>query len=201
LLIAESNLLVLEKIIKRRACIIRPLTALTRRLFLHHYADGKKPAVVAFVLGRNARGNRLVALEAARRIKVFALLAGMQSESAFRTLSYGIGEILQQRPAFSTPRDGARSRHVDGPRSESIFLLDRRGLLKFFFRSPAGTGILVSTLPILAIVGQKRLREAPSFSAFGDSGTSVCLVIVFKTAWSNLVAGITLQEAWRARTR
>ena len=96
---------------------------------------------------------------------MFALFAGVQIESAFRTLSDGIGEILQQRSAFGAAGDGARARHVDRARSKGVFFFrSGRRLLEFFFRPAAG--ILVSTLPILAI-GQKCLLENASLSAFG----------------------------------
>ena len=88
---------------------------------------------------------------------MFALLAGMEIESALRALAHGIGEILQQRSAFGAARDRACARHVNGTRSESVFFFwSGRRLIEFFFRSRAR--ILVSALPILA-VGQKCLLK------------------------------------------
>src|ERR1019366_1963301 len=117
---------------------------------------GIERAVVALVFGRDSGGNRLIAFEAARWIKVFALFAGVQSEAALRALPDRVGEILQQRAAFRTARDGPRSRHVDRARPEGVFFFWGRWLLELFYRSR--TGILVSALPILG-VGQKAPPE------------------------------------------
>src|SRR5258706_2166330 len=144
---------VFKKIIKRRARIIRALTALARSFFFHHHADGIKRALVAFVFGRDSGGNWLIAFEAARRVKMFALFAGVEVESAFWALPDRIGGSLQQRAAFRTPGNGSCSGHVHRTRSEGVFSFRlRRGLLELFFWS--ATGILVSALAIFA-VGQE----------------------------------------------
>jgi hypothetical protein len=83
---------------------------------------------------------------------VLALFAGVQSEGTLRALPDRVGEILQQRAAFRTARDGPRSRHVDRARPEGVLFFRGRWLIELFLRSR--TGILVSALPILA-VGQK----------------------------------------------
>ena len=101
------------------------------------------------VLGRNSGRNRLVAFEAAGWIEVFTLLAGVQVEAALRALADGIGEILEQGATFGAAGDGARSRHVDGPRPERILSFRGRRFVELLFRSPAG--ILVSVLPVLTI--------------------------------------------------
>ena len=168
--------LVLEQIIKRRARVIRTLTAFAGCFFFDHHADGIERAVVALVLGRDSGGNRLIAFEAAGRVEVFALFAGVQVEPALRALPDRSREILQQRSAFRAAGNGARSRHVDRARPERILFSRSRWLLELFFRS--GTGILVSALPILA-VGQKRLLKNALFSAFGAFGTRVSLVQSF----------------------
>jgi hypothetical protein len=86
--------LVFEQIIKRRAGVVRALTAFAGCFFLDHYSDGIKRAVVELVFGRDSGGNRLVTLKAAGGIEVFALFAGVQSETALWALSDGIGKIL-----------------------------------------------------------------------------------------------------------
>ncbi len=176
----DTRFSVFEQIIKRGARIIRTLAAFARGLFFYHHSDGIDRAVVLLILGRDSRGDGLIAFEAAGGIEMFALFAGVEIESALRTLADGIGEILQQRSAFRAARDGARARHVDRPRSKGVFFFrSGRRLLEFFFRSPAG--VLVSTLPILAI-GQKCLLKnafiVPLWSAahkrfFGGCSASV----------------------------
>jgi hypothetical protein len=86
---------VFEKIIKRRARIIRTLTGFAGRFFFYHHSDGIERTVVAFVFGRDSGGDWLIAFEAAGWIEVFALFAGVQVETAFRALSDWIREILQ----------------------------------------------------------------------------------------------------------
>jgi hypothetical protein len=109
---------------------------------------------------------------------VFALLAGVEVESALRALSDWIGQILQQRAAFGAAGDGARPGHVHGPRAECVLFFWSGWLVEFFFRSRAR--ILVSALPIFAI-GQKAPPEDVSFSAFGAGGTRGSLVRTRRT--------------------
>jgi hypothetical protein len=85
---------VFEKIVKRGARIVRALTAFAGCFFFDHHPDGIKRAVVALVFGRDSGGDWLSAFEAAGRVKVFALFAGVQIEAAFRALPDRIGEIL-----------------------------------------------------------------------------------------------------------
>ena len=164
---------VFEKIVERRARIVRTLTAFAGCFFFDHHADGIKRAVVALVFGRDSDGDWLIAFEAARRVKVFALFAGMKVESAFRALPDWIGEILQQCATFRAAGDGPRSRHVHRTRSECVFFFWRRRLLELFFRS--ATGILISALPVFA-VGQEGPPAERSFSAFGSPGTRGSLI-------------------------
>jgi len=171
---------VFEEIVKRCASVIGTLRAFAGCLFFYHYADGIECAVVALVFGRDSGGNRLIAFEAARGIKVFALFTGVQSETALRALPDRVHEILQQRTAFRATRDRARSRHVDRARSEGIFFFRGGWLLEFSFGS--GTGILVSALAILA-VGQKGPPEDAPFSAFGGFGTRISLVAPVRPRW------------------
>src|ERR1700687_6134517 len=146
--------LILKQIVKRRARVIRTLTAFDRRFLFDHHAYGIERAVVALIFGRDSGGNRLIAFEAAGRIEVFALFAGMEVEPALRTLPDGIREILQQRATFSAAGDGPGSWHVDRPRPERILSFGGRRLLRISLSFRSRAGILVSALPILA-VGQK----------------------------------------------
>jgi hypothetical protein len=83
---------------------------------------------------------------------MFALFAGVQVESAFWTLPYGIGEILQKRATFRAAGDGSHPRHVHGARSEGIFFFWSRGFIELFFLvSVFAAGVLVSALAILGI--------------------------------------------------
>jgi hypothetical protein len=150
--------LVFEQIVKRRACIIGTRTTLARRFLFQHHTHGIKGAVVALVFGRDSGGNRLIAFEAAGRVEVFALFAGVKVEPALRTLPERVREILQQRAAFGAAGDGPGSWHVDGPRPERILFFRGRRLpgLSLPFRSRAG--ILVAVLPVLA-VGHKMPPE------------------------------------------
>src|ERR1700687_3300346 len=150
--------LILKQIVKRRARVIRTLTAFDRRFLFDHHAYGIERAVVALIFGRDSGGNRLIAFEAAGRIEVFALFAGMEVEPALRTLPDGIREILQQRATFSAAGDGPGSWHVDRPRPERILSFGGRRLLRISLSFRSRAGILVSALPILA-VGQKTPPE------------------------------------------
>ncbi len=168
------RVLVFEQIVEGGAGVVWALTAFAGGFFFDHHTDRIEGAVVAFVFGRDAGGDGLIALEAAGGIEVFALFAGMEIESALGALAEGIGEILQERAALGAARDSARTGHVDGARTESILALrslSSRLLTGFFFGAAAG--ILVSALAIFA-VGQKRLLQNDSFCAFGGRGTRGC---------------------------
>ena len=141
--------LVFEQIIKRRAGIVRALTAFAGCFFLDHYTDGIKRAVIELVFGRDSGWNRLVAFKAAGWIEVFTLFAGVQSETALWALSDGIGEILEQRTTLRTTRHGSSSRHVKRTRSKGVFFPGCRRLLEFFLTAP--TRILIAALSILRV--------------------------------------------------
>src|SRR5208282_1022421 len=169
---------VFEQIVEGGAGVVWPLSGFARGFFFDHDADGIKLAVVALVFGRDAGGDGLIAFEAAGGIEVLTLFAGVQIEAALGTLAEGSGQILKQGAALGTAGDGARSRHVDGARAESIFSLRTwtwgRWLVEFFFWACAG--ILISVLAILT-VGQKRppgecyrVRSLSAFEGFGHKG-------------------------------
>lgn len=140
---------VLKQVVKRRARVIWALAAFAGCFLFDHHAYGIQRAIVALVFGRNPGRDRLIAFEAARRIEMFALFAGMKIEPALRTLPGRGREIRQQRAAFRAARDGPRSRHVDGTRPERVLSFWRRGLLRLFFR--ATTGILIPVLPVFSV--------------------------------------------------
>src|SRR5579862_8143930 len=81
----EEDLL-LEKIVKRRARVGRFGAYRSRRLFFRGDPDRVKRAGVLHILARDPLRNGLHAFEAARRIEVRALLAGVQLKPALRTL-------------------------------------------------------------------------------------------------------------------
>src|ERR1035438_904630 len=148
------RLSIFKQTVKRGARVVWTLTGFAGCFFFDHYADRVQRAVVAFVFGRDSRGDRLIAFEAARRVEVFALFAGMQGETALGTLADRVGEILEQSSALGAAGDGAGSGHVEGARSESVLALGRRRFFEFFFCAAPRAGILVTALPILG-VGQK----------------------------------------------
>ena len=166
--------LVLEQIIKRRARVIRTLTAFAGCFFFDHHADGIERAVVAFVFGRDSGGNRLIAFEAAGRVEVFALFAGVQVEPALRALPDRSREILQQRSAFRA----AETVRVPGMligRGPNVFsFLGAEGFSKSFFGPLPAPESWYPRCRYLRS-DKKRLLKNALFSAFGARGTRVSL--------------------------
>src|SRR6266404_4440294 len=78
--------LLLEQILKRLPRIVGASHAFARRLFLERNAHGIKRAIVLFVFRRYPLLDWLVAFETAGRVEMLTLFAGVQVESAFRTL-------------------------------------------------------------------------------------------------------------------
>jgi hypothetical protein len=78
---------IFEQIIEGGARVVWTLAAFARRLLLDHDSNRIERTVISFVLRRNAGGNWLVAFEAARRIKMLALFAGVEREATLRTLA------------------------------------------------------------------------------------------------------------------
>lgn len=118
--------LLLEQVFKRLARVARLSGGWGGGLLLYHHAHRVERAVIALILGRNSLGNRLCALEAAGRIEGGALLAGVQLETALRTHPRRIAGCLQHGAALGAARDGARTRHLDGPGTERrVALADR----------------------------------------------------------------------------
>ena len=77
----------LEQILKRRPRIVGPGAGRGPSLFLARHPNLEQFAVIARIFLRDALLYRLHALEPAPRIEIGALLAGMQLESALRTLA------------------------------------------------------------------------------------------------------------------
>ncbi len=100
-----------------------------RRIFFDRGAEFVEPAIVPLVLARNAFGNGLHAFKPRARIEIRALLAGMQVESALRTLSFRIETRLQHGATIRTSRARDRADHARRPRSDLI-------LSRMAFRRP-----------------------------------------------------------------
>jgi len=119
---ADAGLkLFLEEIFKRLPRILRLHGRRCRGLFLHPYANRVERAVVPFVFSRDPFCNRLCALKTARGVEVSALAAGMKFASALWAPLVRIDRTGQQGAALGAARDCARSRHLQGPRAESVF--------------------------------------------------------------------------------
>ena len=92
-----------------------------RGLFFPRYADFIRRTLVGGVLARHAFFDRLHAFEAAARVEIHALLAGMQFESTLGAFAIG-RDCLQHGPALRTTRHLPRARHVHRPRAERQIL-------------------------------------------------------------------------------
>src|SRR6202165_4446353 len=82
-----------------------------RRIFFNRRAKFVEPAIVPLILARDAFRDRLHAFKSRGRIKIGALLAGMQLESALRALAFRIETRLQNGPAIRASR--ARDRRSE----------------------------------------------------------------------------------------
>ena len=132
------------------------------RFFFGSDANRVERALVFYVLARNPFGNRLHAFEAAGRIKVQALFAGMQLEAAFGTFFGNFGDRRQHRPTLGTPGNRALAGHLQGPGTKGVFLCRTvsgpfAGSLRPF------TAILVSVLSVLPF-GQRLTPLAGTLS-------------------------------------
>jgi hypothetical protein len=116
----KLSFLLLEQILERLAGVARARNVLGgngrarlgsrgRGIFFDRRAKFVKPAIVSLILAGNAFGNGLHAFKSRGRIKVRALFAGVELESAFRTFAFRIEPLLQNSTAIraSRPRDGA----------------------------------------------------------------------------------------------
>ena len=90
-----------EQVLERRAGIVRFQTRGRRGLLLTRHPDLVQRAIVPRILLRDPLFDRLHAFKAATGIKVGALLARVQLESAFWTLALArTGRALQHGPAL-----------------------------------------------------------------------------------------------------
>ena len=124
-LLSTGSNLFLEEILKCLPRIAGPLAGRSGGFFFVGYANFIKRTIIARVFFRDAILNRLHAFKPGSRIKVHALFAGVQFESAFWALP-AARHPLQHRPTLGAPGDGASSRHVDWPRSECVVSFRRR---------------------------------------------------------------------------
>jgi hypothetical protein len=149
--LARSASSILEEIIEGLASVIRLRRQPCRCLLLHAHADGIKSTVVARVFFGDPLWNRLHAFKAARRIKVGALLAGVQLKGALRTLAERLGKHGQQRAALRAARNRMRAWHLHGSRTERVvFILATWCRLLGRLLARLAT-ILISVLPVLTV--------------------------------------------------
>src|SRR3977135_2288692 len=113
-----------------------------------------EPAIVALVLAGDAFRNRLHAFKPRGRIKISALLAGVQLESALRALSFRIESRLQNGAAIGTSRASDRADHARCSRSDLFLTGMAFGRPFLFFLGLLGTH--VATLLILPLQGNLR---------------------------------------------
>jgi len=124
-----------------------------------------KCALIARILFGDAFFYRLHALKAATRIEVRALLAGVQLESALRTLPFPrTSHSLQYRSTLRAARDDARPWQVHRFRPQCMIparrtaLALRRSLLpRLFFLARLSIAVLISRLTVF---GQRNLPQA-----------------------------------------
>ena len=107
--------LFLEQILERLARVARARNVLGgnggsclgsrgRGIFFNRRAKLIKPAIVPLILAGNAFGDGLHAFKSRSRVKVCALFAGVELESAFRALAFRIETLLQNGSAIRTSR-------------------------------------------------------------------------------------------------
>jgi hypothetical protein len=131
-----------------------------RGIFFNRHSKLVELAVIFRVLGRDALGDRLGALELRSTVEEPALFAGMQFELALGALSVGVEPRRQNRSAIGTapPRD--RADHARGTRAKLILARPARGWLPvmrfvFFF---VLFGIAIAAVAVLST--HKRLRAS-----------------------------------------
>lgn len=106
-----TDFLLFEEILERLAGVTRARNMLSgnrravlgsrrRRIFFDGGAEFVKSAIVPLVFAGNAFGNGLHAFKARGRIKVRALFAGVELETAFRAFAFGIESLLENRAAI-----------------------------------------------------------------------------------------------------
>jgi hypothetical protein len=122
-------------------------------------------AMVPLVLARNALRHRLHAFKSRARVKIGALLAGVQLESALRALTLRVETRLQDGAAIRASRSRDRADHARRARSDLVLSRVAFGWPFLFFLGLVRTHVAV--LFILPLQGNLRGRltsyaESPS---------------------------------------
>ncbi len=133
-----------------------------RGILFNRGAKFVERAVVELIFPRNPLGNGLHAFEARGGVKVSALLAAMQFESATRALSFRIETRLQHGAAIRTARACNRAHHARCSRSD-LFLPWMAFVVLTFFFFLGLVGTLVAPVLILPVQGNLR-GDAQSYS-------------------------------------
>jgi hypothetical protein len=142
----------LKQILERLPCVVRSCDGGCRCFFLPCHSHFVELAIVPCIFAWDSNRDRLHALEAAARIEVSALLAGVQFEAALGTLA-GCWHSLQHGAALGAARDGVRAGQIDGTRTESIVSLcggwTRGAEARFFAILPRlAVAVLIAVLPV-----------------------------------------------------
>lgn len=111
-------------------------------------------AIVPLVLARNALRNRLHAFESRSRVKISALLAAVQFESAPRALAFRVETRLQHGAAIRTSCARDRTDHARRARSDLVLSRVAFGRPFLFFLGLVGTHVA----PLLILPLQGNLR-------------------------------------------
>ena len=123
-------------------------------IFFNRGAKFVEPAIVALILAGDAFRNWLHAFKPRGRIKISALLAGVQLESALRALAFRIESRLQNGATIGTSCASDRAHHARCPRSDLFLTGMAFGRPFLFFLGLLGTH--VATLLILPLQGNLR---------------------------------------------
>ncbi len=93
---------------------------------------------------------------------MLALLAGVKSETAFRTLANRLSQILQERSTLGAARYGASPGHVEGPGAEGIFSFgsSRSFAVPLLSVTGAVTRVFITALAVFWI-GQRTSAKLP----------------------------------------
>ncbi len=177
-----SRGLLLEEIVERGASVVRPADILRQRrthtasaairssrggrlALLSGDIPGDRDAwaeqfaLIRLVLHRDARRNRLQALEPRGRLEMRALLAAMQRRGAFRTGRFEVGSNRQRRRAIETARSGdglyqsGKARTCDINRWPRALRLGPvlSGTVSISVRAAVAIGLLIAALFIFTI--------------------------------------------------
>jgi len=138
-----------------------------RGVFFDRSAKFVERALVYLVFAGNPFGNGLHAFEARGGVKVSALLAAMQLETAPRALPFRVETLLQHGAAIRTARSGNRANHARRSRPDLLLPWMAFMVLTFFFFLGL-VGTLVAPMLILPVQGNLR-GDAQSYSESKDA--------------------------------